>query len=748
MGEFRIQAFSRPRASRLRRSRRGVSDVIGTILLLALTVTLFGSVFFFVNTFPRPPPQPVGQFSAALDYSASGNMIVSIDILHLAGPSLADSNCQIYIASATHPAAFSAPSTIAAGLGGATTWVIGQTWVLNVAALTLTTPDTITVSIVSSNQLLFRQSVPGTPLNIPPEFVQSGTTPTDPVLLNSFNVYVGISDPNLNVNSVFANFTELPGVASATTEQLTFNAASGTYQCSLPKCSILPAWANRTGIFYIFVNASDAAGLQNSIAIPVDIIPPTSTGSGPISIALSLNQTAPVVGVPISLIGTVTNGGTTGGTAAVNLTAGATVLTPASGFVGAGTSVAFSATWTPLASNIGPILLAGTAVIPGVGTAFTTLNLTVFPKILLVAHNLNALGIANSQTNESALLGNALQASGIPFTAISVPCKTALSSATLSAYGVAIVDYGTNSTMASCPSGASTLPAGELAALTTAWTAGTNLWVVGSDFWADNPCGQAGFSTFATDFGLKNVACSGAVHALPAIPTMSYTGAPTLLANGIAAPYKVASTVSGSANFNAYGALNSTVNTATIFSKLNAADTGLFRTSGAHRAAILSFDPMMLIHTTTGLAVGTGAGAAEVVYNVVDYLAGISTATSEGRAAVDFAVSEVAVVGTVHSAQTMVFAGVRSNGPSAAVVTVQLYVNGAPALYNGVPVTTIVIVSGFATGGGWSNFVSLTWQAPAAGSYTISVVVFGPGDLVTYNNGLPASLLNSPTTFT
>ncbi|MCI4345694.1 MAG: type IV pilin N-terminal domain-containing protein [Thermoplasmata archaeon] len=747
VGGFYILATSRSRTSRLRRSKRGVSDVIGTILLLALTVTLFGSVFFFVNTFPRPPPQPVGQFSAALDYSANGGQILQIDILHLAGPSLADQNCQIYLASATHPAAFTAPSTIGAGLGGSTSWVIGQTWSLNVQALGLSTPDTITVSIVCSNQLLFRQSVPGTPLNIPPEFVQSGTTPTDPILLHSFGVFVGISDPNLNVNSVFANFSELPGLSSATTQQLTFNAASGTFQCSLPKCSIPSSWANRTGIFYIFVNASDVGGLQNSIAIPVDIISPGSSGSGSISIALSLNQTAPVVGVPISVIGTVTNGGTSGGNAAVNLSAGATALTPANGFVGAGTSVAFSATWTPLASNIGPILVEGTVIIPGIGTAFTTLNLTVFPKVLLVAHNLNALGIANSPTNESALLGNALQAAGIPFTAISVPCKTVLP-ASISNYGVVIVDYGTNTTMTSCPSGASTLPAGELTAITNAWTAGANLWIVGADFWADNPCGQAGWATFATDFGLKNAACTGAVHVLPGSPTDTYTAGGTLLANGVASPYTVASTVSGSANFNAYGSLTATVNTAGVYSKLNGADNGFFRTSTTHRTAILSIDPMMLVHTTTGLASGTGAGAAEVVYNVVDYLAGISQATTEGRAAVDFAVSEVAVVGTVHTAQTTVFAGIRSNGPSAAVVTVQLYVNGAPALYNGVPVTAIVIVTSTATGGGWSNFVSLIWQAPAAGGYTISVVVVGPGDLVAYNNGLPASLLNLPTTFT
>ncbi|HEV2449186.1 MAG TPA: hypothetical protein VGU43_02105, partial [Thermoplasmata archaeon] len=329
-----------------------------------------------------------------------------------------------------------------------------------------------------------------------------------------------------------------------------------------------------------------------------------------------------------------------------------------------------------------------------------------------------------------------------------VPCKTVLP-ASISSYGVAIIDYGTNTTQTNCPSGLSTLPAGELGVMTTAWTAGTAIWVVGADFWADNPCGQAGFATFATDFGLKNAACSRAVKALPTGPTAAYTAGGTLLANGVAAsPYKVVSSVAGGAGFNAYAPINGTVNTASVFLKVNAADTGLRYTSTTHRTAILSFDPSMLVDTSAGLATGTGAASAEVVYNVVDYLAGISSATAEGRAAVDFSVSQVSISGTVHTAQTLVYGAIRSNGPSAGVVSVALYVNGAPALYSGVPVTTMVVINGLATGGGASMFVILVWQAPAAGSYTISIVVTGPGDLVTYNNGLPSSLLNSPTTFT
>ncbi|HEV2449699.1 MAG TPA: type IV pilin, partial [Thermoplasmata archaeon] len=399
-----------------------MSDVIGTILLLALTVTLFGSVFYFVNTFPRPPPQPQGQFAASIVYSSSGALVADIEILHLAGPTLLDSQTTIYLQSLLHPGLLNGPATLASGLGGGTSWVIGQTWIYNVTSLGLTTPDNITVSVISVDQLLFRQTVPGNPLNIPPEFTQSGVTPATPTLLSTFNIYVGIVDSNLNPNSVWANFTELPGVVSTNHQQLTYVAASGTWQCVAAKCTIPASWANRTGIYYVFVNASDRSGLSSTIAIPVDIVSPVSGGGGLLSLALSLNQSAPVVGVPISVIALLTNNGAAGGLAQVNFTAGATNLGTATNPIGGGTSEAFTEPWTPLASNIGPIFLSATAKLPGVGTAYATLNLTVFPKILLVSHNLNTLSVANSNSNESALLANALEASGIPFTATTGPC--------------------------------------------------------------------------------------------------------------------------------------------------------------------------------------------------------------------------------------------------------------------------------------------------------------------------------------
>ncbi|MGI0131969.1 MAG: type IV pilin N-terminal domain-containing protein [Thermoplasmata archaeon] len=52
--------------------RRGVSDVVGTLLLLEITVALFASIVVIVNQFPRPPSQPFGQFEATLTCAYTG----------------------------------------------------------------------------------------------------------------------------------------------------------------------------------------------------------------------------------------------------------------------------------------------------------------------------------------------------------------------------------------------------------------------------------------------------------------------------------------------------------------------------------------------------------------------------------------------------------------------------------------------------------------------------------------------------
>jgi len=131
---------------RLNRGRRAVSDVIATILLLALTVVLFSSIFAFVTSFPSPPAQNTTNFSAALALTQNQTYVAGIQITHLAGPSIPGSSL-VYFKSATHPQApeFLNPIKASVGLGGAVTWNLGQTF--NYSFPWLSSPCSPTTSV-------------------------------------------------------------------------------------------------------------------------------------------------------------------------------------------------------------------------------------------------------------------------------------------------------------------------------------------------------------------------------------------------------------------------------------------------------------------------------------------------------------------------------------------------------------------------------------------------------------------------
>jgi hypothetical protein len=255
---------SRWRHAAARRNHRGVTDVVATILLLALTVTLFASVFFFINTFPRPPPQPANQFSATLTYGqlSGGHIpILDVNILHLAGPTVAGpttTQVAIYLQSQAKPSAFASPFNLGFGLNGSSTWALGQSWRGNITSYLLVVPDNITISVISQNQLLFRITLPGSDPNSPPIFTQDGISPNSPAVSSPFTVYVGISDANLRPGSVFVNVSEIPGVTGSGLDAMSFLATSGLWVYTLPGGS------TSSGTFYVFVNATDGSGLQTA----------------------------------------------------------------------------------------------------------------------------------------------------------------------------------------------------------------------------------------------------------------------------------------------------------------------------------------------------------------------------------------------------------------------------------------------------------------------------------------------------
>ena len=382
---------------------------MATILLLALTVTLFASIFAFVTQFPSPPSQNNNQFQASLIYTGSGLNISTIQIVHLAGPSIPGLSL-IYLKSATQPNApeFTSPLnpyTVSSGLGGANTWNLGQVWSLTFASTQQPSAlGNITVYIVSASQLVFSIILPGSAVAVPPTVVSTWIAPANPAIGQGFTVNATLAG-SYTSNSVYLNLGSVPGAAGSSVVKMTQN-GQGVWGFVVNAGN-----TTKTGTFYGFVNASNAYG-QTATGAVVITISSTGSSNGPLSVGVILIPSPPNTGTTDSVQAVVTY---TGSIANAGLTVSFAGTSSPSGytFTGAGPSgitisgpssvtVVSLSTWTiPNPSSTTTFTVTATAVVAGVGTvtgstSFTPALLTASPATGLVGSSVTVTGFAFS----------------------------------------------------------------------------------------------------------------------------------------------------------------------------------------------------------------------------------------------------------------------------------------------------------------------------------------------------------------
>jgi flagellin-like protein len=279
------------RRGRALRSRRAVSEVIATILLLGLTVVLFSSIFAWVSAFPHPPASNSNQFQARLTVSpngtGTGGYITAISITHLAGPPVS-SLTSIYLRSQLYPTSsqYTGTYTLAMGNISSPTWNLGQTWLLTSFvptgspcpapclpfAYSGAQPDTITVYIYYDYNVLFSVSLPVAATTQTFAFLSEGTTPAAPVIGGPFTIWAAIQGvvPG-GGTSVTATLSGLPGLsADVVPVAMTYSATTGLWTYSIALGTTTAA-----GTYYVPITATTTAGYgwSGTSALPVYITP-------------------------------------------------------------------------------------------------------------------------------------------------------------------------------------------------------------------------------------------------------------------------------------------------------------------------------------------------------------------------------------------------------------------------------------------------------------------------------------------
>ena len=405
------------RAAPLRRRKRAVSDVVATIILLAMTVVLFSAVFAFVTSFPTPAAQSANQFQATLFYS--GVDVEGVNITHLAGPQV-QGGAEVWVKSAHNPTACysSSPMLVSAGISSSV-WSLGQTWHgpfasfpgCPVGTVDGYPGDNLTIYIVSGSTLLFSAVLPGQSFVSPPTILASWTSPSSITTSEAFKIYTTVSG-NLAGHKPYINLAGLPG-QSGPAVAMWFNSSNSAWQENV-------TGVTTAGTYYAPINVTGTASLTSASSATVVISSGGSSSSASLSITPSISPSPAFVRYPESLVGTVTNSGSTSVTISsvtfwVNFTSNHTeAIVPKSGTITQSVVSAYSSVVVVSASTWLPFLA-------------TTYNLTA--RVLFTS------GATATQWNSQLSIGQ-------PFTITVTPSPARVNASSAASFAIVLSNDG------------------------------------------------------------------------------------------------------------------------------------------------------------------------------------------------------------------------------------------------------------------------------------------------------------------
>ncbi len=767
----------RKRSLRFDRHRRGVSEVIGTILILALTVVLFSAIFYFVSTLPSPPGNSTSQFQATLGNSGSTTPTESyINITYQAGPILNSAAIAIYLSSSAHSSNYDCtrptgslygnPYTIDQGLpGGTTLWSAGSVWTLHLALTSgVGSPETvcpggnlaaagdnITISIVNTvqNILLFHVTLPGTSPNLPPIFTNYGVSqPGTGGTSQSYTIYTDIKSTDLNYGSVLVLIGSVPGAPAAAQPMACTSCVAGQGQWSftVPGGTTTPVCCTP---YSFVIMAKDNASQRNSVVLYYTF--PSAANTASLLVSLQLSVGNPIVGQSVLLTADVgNNGGAPASTVSV------TFSSSSGGTIGTSAPFATIPTGIPVpnptyqayiywkagygraGAHDGAVILNATATSASGSTVSTSVNVTVFPRTLVIDEDGVAQG-QNSSLDTYTYLATDLNSADIPYnTTTVVPGSSVIgwncaAPTCLNNYDVVIWLL----------SNTGYLGTSDQSALQSAITGGVGVWLLGAG------AGLGISSGLQTDLGINHVTAQALtipnpeIAISPAVGNVPITGisSTNLYLDGYLPAQSQAGSIFTQPKYYTITPLASGL----PFLQSNAGGNPALAISST-RFGNSVYMPMELaavaaqMPASSPLYVTSLGNQASIAYDAFNWLAGFTSLTPI-RSGNDWSVSEVDVQPATLTFNSLAYVNftVRDNGPSTATITAELLVDNLPVFVGGNPVGVQVTPSPL----GGSVSASLSWTPPFIGYLTIGVEINPPpSDLDAQNNIMQNSLFS------
>jgi hypothetical protein len=269
----------------LRRSKGGVSSLIGELLVLAITVILFSGIFAYVLTLPPPDDTTYTDFEYTTPKWSSGNNYTYINVTNSGGQDLYDHSTGIYIfineTLYQNREFYIHDSETALG----DVWEIGSVWA---QTINCTSADSIRLMIIdkSTNTIVYDQFLTGLP-NSSPVIGTRGTTPAVGVITEMASFYVYIVDANNDLTSTYVDMTAISDRLSGD-DYIQLEHVSGILYVS-NSITVTPGW--RGGL--VTIVAIDRAGNMATAKLTLQATEPeegTETGYEPPNIIYSKND--------------------------------------------------------------------------------------------------------------------------------------------------------------------------------------------------------------------------------------------------------------------------------------------------------------------------------------------------------------------------------------------------------------------------------------------------------------------------
>ncbi len=221
--------FERRMKRKIAWDNRGVSEVIGTILTMSITVVLFSSIILMVGRFPAPGSNAFVTLSGTVDPQNDWADGAYINLTNTGGITLTSLFTQIYMkidGTSYSLETRGVDSGMPYGLIGTNVdWEVGDTWSIKIPAGDISALSKIDVAIIDVNKdtVVWTHELFGGGQSLSPVVIEgwvdsdTKTPRQDPIRFNHpFTFFVKIMDPNndLDPNSVYVDMSDI-GLSSS-----------------------------------------------------------------------------------------------------------------------------------------------------------------------------------------------------------------------------------------------------------------------------------------------------------------------------------------------------------------------------------------------------------------------------------------------------------------------------------------------------------------------------------------------------